>query len=514
MTWLPEINAIKRVQEFAAQMGGTEGIAKQHIRGKLTVRERLDLLLDKGSFSEIRPFVGTYEYDGNGDMSSFLPANLIGALGTIDGRPVCVRADDFTIRGGSSDDFGIPKNTFIQNVADNRRIPLIKLLDGAGGSVREVTEAGSKPGTGPAVFNAESLSKIPIVSAIMGSCAGWIAIWGVIAHWTIMLKNNAELFTGGPPLVKAAFNLDLTKQQLGGYHVHACESGVVDNVAEDEEDLFRQIRWFLSYLPQNVWHQPPRVDMGDDPNRREEELLSSIPRDRKRQYNVRRIIKMLVDKDSLFEIGPLYGKSLITTFARFDGYPVALMVNNCLFDGGAQTPAACEKMMRFADMADTFHIPIVYLVDVPGFMLGPDAEKLGILRKAARTAIAMKQVTVPYLTIIMRRQFGVASMPTRESIPNYYAWPSGEWGSLPAAGGALAAYRKEIEAAADPDAKRAEIEERIRRMSSVQRRANSFLGTDIIDPRDTRLLICDFVKRSQEITATQLGPKFNRGIRV
>lgn len=224
----------------------------------------------------------------------------------------------------------------------------------------------------------------------------------------------------------------------------------------------------------------------------------------------------MVDKNSIFELAPLYGRSLVTVLARMDGYPVALMANDCKQDGGAQTPASCEKLMRFVDMADTFHLPFIYLADVPGFMLGPDAERRGIVRRAARAVFAVREAAVPSCAIVLRRLFGVAAAVARrrsEFHPAYYAWPSAESGSLPTAGGVMVAFRKEIEAAPDPNAKRLEIENRINKLARVLPRANSFIGWDIIDPRDTRPLLCRFVKEAQEISVTQLGPKTRIGIR-
>jgi acetyl-CoA carboxylase carboxyltransferase component len=330
-----------------------------------------------------------------------------------------------------------------------------------------------------------------------------------------MTKNTSELFVAGPPLVKQALGIDITKEELGGHKVHVFQSGVIDNLAEDEPDALQQIRRFLSYFPQNVWQQPPRVETGDSPDRRDEGLLSIIPKNRKRQYDIRQLIRHIFDKDSIFEMAPFYGRSLVTTLARMDGYPVAVISNDCKWYGGAQTTAGCEKMMRFIDLADTFHLPIIYLVDCPGFMIGPESEKEGIERKAARLAFALTQTTVPGLSIIIRRSFGVAGA-LHGSISRLnlrYAWPSGEWGSLPAVGGVMAAYRSDIEAARDPETKRVEIEKRLVELSSPFRTAEAFGVEEVIDPRDTRPILCQFVKIAQGITATQLGPKSRTGIR-
>ncbi len=336
-----------------------------------------------------------------------------------------------------------------------------------------------------------------------------------LSHWNVMTKLNAQLFVGGPPLIKRALNVDITKEELGNYKVHAERSGVVYNVAENEQDAFNQIRLFLSYLPSNVWEQPPCLESHDDPQRREDELLSIVPENSRKAFDMKKLIKLVVDEDSVFEIGPFYGRSLITCFARMNGIPVAVMGNNRYHFGGAQTAAACDKMTRFVDLADTFHLPIIYFVDVPGFMIGPEAELEGTLRSAARTAVAIQQSTTPWLGVIVGRCYGVAGWFHRNEGRTgiRYAWTTSRWGSLPIAGGALAAHGAEIKNAADPQKKLIEIEQMLDKMSSPFRTAESFGVEEIIDPRDTRPLLCDFVQMSRRIGVNQLGPKIRYGIR-
>ncbi|MFC1916517.1 acyl-CoA carboxylase subunit beta [Chloroflexota bacterium] len=358
----------------------------------------------------------------------------------------------------------------------------------------------------------ELMGMVPVVAANLGTAAGWIAVQVGFSHFNVMTKNS-ELFVAGPPLVKRALTTDISKQELGNYKVHVYQSGVVDNIAEDEEDCFRQIKRFLSYLPQNVWQQPSRVDTGDEPNRREEELLSIIPEDSAKTFNIRKLLRLILDKDSMFEYAPYYGKSIVTALARLDGYPVAVMSNDSMWLGGAQDVPGAEKMLKFIDIADTFHIPIIYLVDVPGYMIGLDAEKTGTIRKACRLHAAMHQATVPWVSVLIRRCFGVAGSghAPYNRLGLRYSWPSGRWGSMPIAGGAMAEFRRDIEAAPDPEAKRKEIEERLRKQSSPLRTAEEFgmFGIeDVIDPRDTRPLLCEFVKQAWEVTATHLGPKY------
>jgi acetyl-CoA carboxylase carboxyltransferase component len=520
VSWQPEVDEIERRRAMAREMGGAEAVARQHAKGRLSVRERLDALLDEDSFREIGTLFGRAEYGDDGELSEFTHVSRVIGTGSIDGRQVAVDAGDFTIRGGWADptSFVGAGRFSIEQLAVDRRIPYIRLIDSAGGSVESIRVKGRTVLLGgPHLYGPwhALMAHVPVVSAALGSLGGEPPVRVAAAHWSVMTRHTSELFVAGPPLVKQAFHRDITKQELGGWKVHACQSGVVDNVADDELAAFDLIKRFLSYLPQNVWQQPPRVDMADSPARRDDELLSIIPRDRRKAYSIRDIIERVVDRGSTFELAPLYAPSVVTMLARLDGYPVAVMSNDCRVLGGAQTAAGCEKMMRFIDLADTFHLPVVYLVDCPGFMIGPDSEREGIERKSARLAFAMAQMTVPAQAIILRRSFGVAgAMHGSLSRLNLrYAWPSGDWGSLPIEGGVMAAYRREIEASADPERTRAELEQQFEPFRSPFRTAEAFDVEEIIDPRETRPILCDFVKNAQEITRTQLGPKWRLGIR-
>lgn len=559
MNWQKELDDLGLKRELARRMGGAEGIARQRGQGRLTVRERVDLLVDPGSFEELFSSFGDADYDEAGELLGFRPANVIAGFARIDGRPVALRGDDFTIRGGSSDAAGAGKRRIEQQALD-RRLPLILLLDGAGGSVREVAgqnsiNAGARPARHastevsepsqipvresgvpgsvdlPRLLDpgypvamprydlagqlaaANPLALVPVVSAALGSCAGWIAIAAAETHFSVMVKETSELFVAGPPLIKQALGIDIHKHELGSYKVHVQQTGVIHNVAGDEADALRQIRSVLSYLPSNVWQLPPRAGPSDDPNRREQALATIIPHDRRRIHDIHRLIDCVVDRGSTFEIQPLFGRSLVTMLARIDGFPVALIANDPRHDGGAQTAAACQKFERFVDFADTFHLPVVYLCDVPGFMIGPESEKQGTIRWALRANIAVREASVPYLTIMLRRFYGVAVGGSKRG-PGFnprYAWPSAESGSLPAAGGVMAAYRRVIEASPDPERTRIEIEERLNALASVMRRPQ--LADEIIDPRDTRPVLVEFVRAAQPIIATQLGPKLRTGMR-
>jgi len=322
-----------------------------------------------------------------------------------------------------------------------------------------------------------------------------------------MVRGMSQLFPGGPPVVKAALGYDITKEDLGGEHIHTRESGVVDNLAETEDDAFNQIRKFLSYLPSSVYEMAPRGPVGDDPARTEQELLSFVPRDRRKPYDGRKLIKLVVDKDSFFEIAPDYGRARVTGLARINGYPVAIMANNPRHNGGTTDVAAGAKMLRLIQLCDTFHLPIISLADEPGFMVGLQSEKQGIERAGARLVSYVCNSRMPWITIVIGRLFGVAGQCHHRPTGMFrrYAWPSASWGSMHISGGASAAYRAEIEGAPDPAAKRKEIEDRLNSIASPFRTAEA-TGQDIIDPRETRAMLCEFVEDAQRVLATQLGP--------
>ena len=509
MSWEAEIEELARRRALAAQMGGVEGIARQHQRGKLTVRERVDGLVDAGSFREFMGLVGHATYEG-GELGAFTPKPAVEGTARLDGRKVVITGGDFTVRGGSAGSAGglgseLPAN----RRALEWRIPLVRLLDAAGGSVRSFEEIGRTylpDGNVWSAVDVQLLSRVPVVSAVMGSVAGLPAINACLAHFNLMVKDTSQLFPGGPPVVKAALGYDITKEDLGGAHIHTRKSGVIDNLADDEAHAFRLIRQFLSYLPASVWESAPRRENGDPLERRDEALTSIIPRDRRQVYDAHRILDAVLDAGSFFEIAPRYGAARITGLARINGYPVGVMANNPRQKGGTTDAAAGSKVIRLIQLCDTFHLPLVSFADEPGFMVGLEAELGGIERAGARLVQAVCESRMPWITIVVGRLYGVAGQCHHRPSGMFrrYAWPSANWGSMHIAGGASAAYRREIESASDPEARRAEIEARLNALASPFRTAEA-TGQDIIDPRDTRLLLAEFVEEAQAVLATQLG---------
>jgi len=509
VSWQNEIDELARRKQLAEQMGGPEGIARQRSRGKLTVRERIDALADQGSFREFMGLAGDAEYDGT-QLTGFTPKPLVEGTCLVDGRKLIVTAGDFTVRGGSAGSRGGLGQELASNVrAREWRIPYVRLLDAAGGSVRSFETMGRTylpDGNVWSAIDVELLSYVPVVSAVMGSVAGLPAINACLAHFNLMVKDKSQLFPGGPPVVKAALGYDITKEELGGDHIHVKISGSVDNLADDETHAFALIRQFLSYLPSNVWEMSPRGDTSDDVNRREEKLLTLIPRNPRQIYDPKLMVRLVVDNDSFFEIAPLYGRSRVTGLARLNGYPVGVMANNPKYHGGATDVAAGNKVMRLIQLCDTFHLPLISFADEPGFMVGLESEKLGIERAGARLVAMTNQSWMPWATVVVGRLYGVAGQCHHRPSGMFrrYAWPSANWGSMHIAGGASAAYRREIDNAPDPDKMRAEIEARLRAIASPFRTAES-TGQDIVDPRETRALLCEFVEDAQRILRSQLG---------
>lgn len=496
MSWEAEIAELRRREELARRMGGVDKIKRQHDGGKLTVRERIDRLLDAGTFHEIGAIAGRGQYDAKGDLTDFSPTNFVFGRGRIDGRPVVVGGDDFTVRGGAADASIWQKQVMCEQMARELRIPIVRLVDGTGGggSVKSLEMDGRTyvpmmPGWDHVVAN---LSTVPVVALALGSVAGLGAARAVSSHLCIMVEGISQMFIAGPPVV-ARTGVEMTKEELGGAEIHM-RAGAADLAVATEEEAFAATRRFLSYLPQSIYELPPRILSQDDPNRREEKLLSIVPRDRRRVYKMRDIVEMTVDDGSFFEMGRLYGRSVITGLARLDGWPVAVLASDPYHYGGGWTADSSHKITRFVDLAETFHLPVVHFVDIPGFLIGPEAEQAGTIRHGARALAAVYQASVPWCSIIVRKAFGVAGAghSNHTRLHYRYAWPSGDWGSLPLEGGIEAAYRAELEKADDPKALLKQIEDRLNKVRSPFRTAEAFLVEEIIDPRDTRPLLCEF----------------------
>jgi acetyl-CoA carboxylase carboxyltransferase component len=503
MSWDKELEELRHREDLAQKMGGAEKVKRHRDAGKLTVRERIARLLDKDSFHEVGAIAGKGKYDDKGELVDFQPANFVLGRGRIDARPVVVGGDDFTVRGGAGDAAIMQKQVYAEQMANELRLPIVRLIDGTGGggSVKTIEVLGytylaHNPGWD---FVVKNLSTVPVVSLGLGSVAGLGAARLVTSHYSVMVQGLSQMFIAGPPVV-ARTGVTMTKEELGGADIHA-KAGAVDDVVATEEEAFARARRFLSYLPASVEELPERVTPADDPSRREAALLSAVPRDRRKVYDMRKVLNAIVDQGSLFEMSRKFGGPVITALARLDGWPVAIMASDPFFYGGAWTADAARKAERFIDLANTFHLPIVNFVDIPGFIIGPDAEKAGTIRHGAKALAAMYQSEVPQCSIMVRKSFGVAGAGhmNHTRLHYRYCWPSGDWGSLPIEGGIEAAYRAELEASPEPKQLLSEIEERLNRYRSPFRTAETFMAEEIIDPRDTRPLLCEFANLSAKL---------------
>ena len=515
MSWKSEVDELNQRRKNALKLGGKKGVDYQHKIGKYTARERVDKLLDDGTFRELGMIAGRAEYDEDGVFRDSSPSNAIMGRGKVDGVKVVVSADDFTIRGGSSEATISEKWVYAERYAHEMQMPLVRLVDTAGGSVKLLEQQGSTKIPGyPTWPVTQLMGTVPVIGVALGSCAGLGAIKVSASHFSVMVKETSQVFAAGPPVVKAALGEDVDKNDLGGWQIQTRDGGAVDNVAKDEDDALAQVRRFLSYLPKNVFDVPARQPTEDDPNRSEEKLLKIIPRSRRQVYKVREILDLVLDRDSIFEIARHNGGSTVCCLARLNGYVVGVMANDPMRFGGAMTRSSAQKVEKFVDLCDTFHIPIVNFADQPGVMPGIAAEKAGTIRAVMKCLGAIEQSQTPWVSIIMRRAFGLAGgmHGRKRSINLRFSWPSAYWGSIPLEGGIWAAHRKELEAAPDPQARLEELEQHYGKFTSPFRTAEKFSIVDIIDPRETRAILCDWVEEAYEVTKTQVG-EVRRGMR-
>jgi methylmalonyl-CoA decarboxylase subunit alpha len=513
---LPELS-FRRAQ--AEQLGGAASVARHHEQGRLTIRERISGLVDEGSFQEVGKLTGQGHYDGD-KLVGVTPAPYVMGLASIGNRPVAIGGEDFTVRGGTSwsgDRKKGGQGGFVEDLAHQYRLPLVNLIDGAGGSVTSINRRGHSvfPGVHGFERSVQLMGEVPVVCAVLGTAAGGPAGRAILSHWSVMVKNTSQVFAAGPPVVERSLGQKVTKEELGGPGIAVDMAGTIDNVATDEKHCFELIRRYLSYMPQNVWELPPVVQSGDRVDRCEDALARIVPESRRKPYDMKKLVRMVADQDSVFEIQPSFGKAVITCLARMNGKVVGIIANNPMIYGGAIDVRAARKQTHFVELCDCFHIPLIFFVDVPGFMVGKDAEAAATLREGMRSVYVGLQATVPIYTVVIRKCYGMAGMGTtdKNGLDLKIAWPSAEWGSLPIEGGVAAAFRKDIASAADPKSREREIEAELRALASPYRTAEAFGVEEIIDPRETRPYLCRFIDAAQGRLQTTLGQKPRFGVR-
>jgi acetyl-CoA carboxylase carboxyltransferase component len=350
----------------------------------------------------------------------------------------------------------------------------------------------------------EQLATVPVINVLLGSVVGIGAAKAVLGHFSVMVRDIAQLFVAGPPVVRHAMGYDITKEDLGDWRIH-CRNGSVDNLAETEEDAVAQVKRFLSYLPSSVNEPPPTAPCDDPVDRRDDELFTIVPRKRTTTFDMRRAIELLADTGSFFEIGPLWATDQITGFVRFNGRVLGVLASDSRHaNGGALTADGCSKLTRHLDLCDLFHIPILNLVDNPGFAVGLEHEIAGTIRRGAEWMVAFAQTTVPIFTVIVRRSFGVAGnnyASPRAQPSMRVVWPAADMGGIPPEGGIEAAYKRQLAEAADPVAFRAELNARIESARGPLGPLSKFQVEEMIDPRDTRPLVCEWVEQAYRIVS-------------
>lgn len=497
MSWQAEVDELEHRRALAATMGGEERVARQHAAGKMTIRERLDAFCDAASFEEVGKTSGVGRYDSDGRLVDFMAANFLCGVAEVEGRPVIVSGDDFTIRGGSAEATIPGKRAFAEKIALELRLPHVRLVDGmgGGGSVKSIELKGRTliPGVQGWETVVGHLGVAPSVALALGSVAGIGAARVATSHYSVIVAETAQMMIAGPALVGQANLGMVTKEELGHARIHT-SNGSIDDMVASEAEAFARARQFLSYLPQNVDELPPRGPLKDDAARREEKLLSIIPRDAKRAYKMRDVIEAVVDRGSFFEMGRNWGRSIITGFCRLDGWPVAVFAEDPYHYGGAWTADASRKVARFIDLASTFHLPLIHLEDCPGFLIGKQSEEAGTIRYGSLALAALGQSTSPFCCVVIKKAFGVAGAANNKPGATHfrYSWPSGDWGSLPIEGGLEVAYKAELSELPGDEvpAAVARIRERLNRYRSPFRSAEVFEIEDVIDPRETRPILC------------------------
>ncbi|MBM4450300.1 MAG: hypothetical protein FJ022_05795 [Chloroflexi bacterium] len=479
---------LRKRREEALAMGSPEKIARQHQQGKLTVRERIELLFDPASFQEYGLLTSHIGWKP-GEKLSAADAVVTG-FGSIDGRRAGVIADDFTVLGGST---GLGANSLkrlrMVEIATQERVPLIFLMDGAGARAQD---AGRVAEGIPAVVHFVKIARLsgisPSVAVVMGPCAGESSLEPSLLEFVIMVKGSM-MAAGGPPVVRQSIGQDVSKEELGGVEVHCVISGVADNPAEDDRDALQMVKRYLSYLPSSAYDYPPSIKPDDDPERRDQELLHILPENPKQPYDMKNIINCIVDRGSFFEIKPLFATMMITGLARLNGHTVGIVANQPMVLSGAITAKAGQKQRHFIDLCNAYHIPLLFLVDVPGVMTGPESEREGALRFGLAVAHSLAWADVPKFTVIIRKAFGFGGSAMCGYMGGQtltLAWPTADFASLPIDSGIEAAHAAELAAAKDPDSLRQQLKEYYEKLAGPYPAAAVFNIDDVIDPRETR----------------------------
>jgi acetyl-CoA/propionyl-CoA carboxylase carboxyl transferase subunit len=483
------IDQLRKRRKAALTPGGRDAAAKQHEKGKLTARERLDILMDRGSFVETDPLAVHRAHEFGMDRKRPPGDGVVTGFGAIDGRKVFVASQDFSVFGGSMGEVHAQKVCKVMDLALQTGAPFIQINDSGGARIQE--GAASLAGYGW-IFerNVRSSGVIPQISVIMGPCAGGAVYSPAITDFTFMVKETSHMFITGPDVIKTVTGEEVTFEELGGAMTHASRSGVASFVGEDDEDVLQRVRYLLSFLPSNNLEDPPAYAATDDPERHEEQLTHLIPDRASEPYDMHEVVRYVVDDGEFLEVFPFWAMNIVTGFARLDGRSIGVIANQPKVLAGTLDIDASEKASRFVRFCDAFNIPILTFVDVPGFLPGTQQEYGGIIRHGAKLLYAYAEATVPRMTVITRKAYGGAflvmnSKHLRADVS--FAWPTAEIAVMGAEGAVNVVFRKEIEKAVNPSARKRElIREYREKFSTPYAAAERGFIDDVIEPAETR----------------------------
>jgi acetyl-CoA carboxylase carboxyltransferase component len=485
-----KIEELRTRQDQAVEAGGKEAVERQHARGKLTARERIDLLLDPGSFVETDMLARHRSHAFGLEKNRAYTDGVVTGWGTIDGRKVFVFSQDFTVFGGSLGEVHAEKICKVMDLAVATGAPLIGLNDSGGARIQE--GASSLAGYGY-IFdrNVRASGVVPQISVVLGPCAGGAVYSPAITDFVFMVKETSHMFITGPDVIKTVTGEEISFEELGGAQTHASRSGLASFIAEDEQESLQSVRYLLSFLPSNNVEDPPAFASADDPDRRADELNDLIPDSAREPYDMKDVIRAIVDHGEFFEVFPLWAMNILIGFARLDGHSIGVIANQPKVLAGTLDIESSEKAARFVRFCDAFNIPLVTFVDVPGFLPGTAQEYGGIIRRGAKLLYAFTEATVPRLTVITRKAYGGAyvvmnSKHIRGDVA--FAWPTAEIAVMGPEGAVNIVARKEIQAAEDPDARRKElIGQYEERFNNPYIAAERGYVDDVIEPAETRI---------------------------
>ncbi len=480
---------LQQARDRAKLGGGEEKIQKQHDAGKLTARERIALLVDEDTFVELGIHGGPHFSQRAMDGKEAPADGVITGWGEVDGRRCAIAAYDFTVMAGSMGMTGEVKMARLRELALQKRIPMIWLLDSAGARIQEAT--GSLFAGSGALFREEVAMSgvVPLVAGMLGPCAAGTAYIPGLSDFVPMVSGQGAMALAGPHLTKAVTGEDISMEDLGGAKVHCRKSGVGDLEVADDPECIEAIKTYLSFFPSNCEEKPPVVQTADPDDRMSEKLLEIVPESSRQPYDMYDVIREITDEGEWFDIKPKFAKTIITCFARFGGQPVGIVANQPKQLGGILENDSADKAARFVNLCDAFSIPLVFLQDVPGFMVGSKVEHAGIIRHGAKMLYAVSRATVPKITVVLRKAYGAGYyvMNGRGYEPDLIvAWPGAEISVMGAEGAVNIIGRSAIEASDDPDATREAMLEAVRKNIDPYIAAKNAVIDDIIDPRETR----------------------------